>query len=350
MLATYMDDRYTPSRISILFVLFMISGAHSSWAQDIANAEPIQRARTVAQSLQHAFPGYAVAVSDGVTIVWQEGFGLADLEHQVAVTPATRFPAFSIAKKWTAAGAARLVEAGRLNPHESIRTYLPGYPEEGAAITPWQLATHTSGIRHYDGDEEVYSHRDCSTVMDAVSIFADDPLLFEPGAKQSYSTWGYVLLSAVMEAAAEEDFLSYMENHVFQPLGMRATVFGDPVQIIPDRSERFEHAEDGSYRNLYGATLTCKWGGGAFLTTAGDVVRFMTGLRGGQLIGEQLRDQILDPDDQGIVRTGGVSPGGQAAVWMDVRTGRTVAILANARNETADLHQKAEELAAAFWR
>jgi CubicO group peptidase (beta-lactamase class C family) len=88
------------------------------------------------------------------------------------------------------------MEQRKLDPAAPIQRYVPGFPDKGAPITALQLAEHTSGIRHYAGDDEARSQRHCADVTAAMEIFADDPLVHAPGRRETYSSWGYVLLSA----------------------------------------------------------------------------------------------------------------------------------------------------------
>lgn len=152
-------------------------------------------------------PGVSVAVGANDLIVWAEGFGWADLEQQVPVTQITRFRIGSVSKPLTAAAAGLLYEQGALDLDAPIQTYVPSFPGKEWPITTRQLMGHTAGIRHYRNDTEGYSAAHFETVTDALSMFANDPLLFEPGSRYSYSSFGFNLLSAVLEGASQRSFL-----------------------------------------------------------------------------------------------------------------------------------------------
>jgi serine beta-lactamase-like protein LACTB len=218
-------------------------------------------------------PGIAVTVGRGDSILWSEGFGLADVEQQVPMDPArTRLRVGSLAKPFTAMAVGQLVEQGRLDLDAPIQKYLPDYPVKEAPITSRQLGGHLAGIRHYK-DGEFFSARAYQSVGEGLAIFKDDPLVSTPGEAFHYSTYGYNLLSAVVEAAAGQDFLAYMSEHVFASAGMAHTTADHVFPIIPFRSRYYE-LQDGQLSNSAWVDNSNKWAGGGFLSTTEDLVRF----------------------------------------------------------------------------
>ncbi|NIP82210.1 MAG: serine hydrolase [Gemmatimonadetes bacterium] len=112
------------------------------------------------------------------------------------------------------------------------------------------------------------------TVLDGLAIFQADTLLFEPGERFSYSSYGWNLISAVVEGASGEDFLTYMQENVFDPLGMRHTIADHTDSIIPFRTRFYERTDDGAIVNAPYVDNSYKWAGGGFLSTPSDLVRF----------------------------------------------------------------------------
>ncbi len=219
------------------------------------------------------YPGIAIAVAvDGET-VWSEGFGYANLEHRVPMWPSVKFRVGSISKSLTAAAVARLVEDGRLDLDAPIQKYVPSFPEKAHSITTRQLGGHLAGIRHYQGDEN-FIRDPYPTVLDGLTIFADDPLLHAPGSAFAYTSYGFNLLSAVVEGAAKKPFLDYMRAAVFRPLGMRDTVADFVIPIIPGRTSYYVRDDTGSVVNAPWVDNSYKWAGGGFLSTTEDVLRF----------------------------------------------------------------------------
>jgi len=237
-------------------------------------------------------PGLSVAVGVEGEIAWSRGFGMANVELGVPVTPLTRFRSGSTAKPMTAALLGHLVERGELDLDAPVQTYVPDYPRQPWDITARQLAGHLSGIRHYppDGDEFLSTRR-YTNVTDGLEIFKDDPLLFQPGTQYSYSSYAWNLLSAVIEGATGEVFLDLMHREVFEPIGMRSTLGDHSDSIVVNRVSFYERTGGTpSYRtrqtgwgdgtgigSLFNAPYTDnsnKWAGGGFLTTPEDLVRF----------------------------------------------------------------------------
>ena len=238
-------------------------------------ADVVEEARALVRADLDArgYPGIAVAVSvDGET-VWSEGFGYANLEHRVPMWPSVKFRVGSISKSLTAAAVARLVEDGRLDLDAPIQKYVPSFPEKAHPITTRQLGGHLAGIRHYQGDEN-FIRDPYPTVLDGLSIFADDPLLHEPGTAFAYTSYGFNLLSAVVGGAAKQPFLDYMREAVFRPLGMRDTVADFVTPIIPGRTSYYVRNSARSVVNAPWVNNSYKWAGGGFLSTTEDVLRF----------------------------------------------------------------------------
>ena len=238
-------------------------------------AEVVEAARALVRAdlADRGYPGIAVAVAvDGET-VWSEGFGYANLEHRVPMQPAVKFRVGSISKSLTAAAAARLVEDGRLDLDAPIQKYVPSFPEKAHPITTRQLGGHLAGIRHYQGDEN-FIRDPYPTVLDGLSIFADDPLLHEPGTTFAYTSYGFNLLSAVVEGAAKQPFLDTMREAVFRPLGLRDTVADFVVPIIPGRTSYYVRDDAGRVVNAPWVDNSYKWAGGGFLSTTEDILAF----------------------------------------------------------------------------
>lgn len=227
------------------------------------HAAAIEQARAVAlEAMGRGIPGMAAAVAVNGQIVWSEGFGFADLENRVPVWPTTKFRVGSVSKPLTAAALAQLVEQGKLDLDAPVQKYVPGFPDKGQVITPRLLAGHLAGIRHYKGDEFLIARR-YNSVNESLAIFKDDPLLHPPGTKFSYSSYGWNLLSAVVEAASGRDFLGYMDENVFQRLGLRDTVADYSDVIVFGRTRFYERtAKENSRTRRTWTTATNGRAGG----------------------------------------------------------------------------------------
>lgn len=239
--------------------------------------------------LARGIPGLAVAVAVDGRLVYAEGFGYADLEERVPAWPTTKFRIGSISKTLTAAALMQLVEQGKLDLDAPVQKYVPSFPDKGAKITPRLLAGHLAGIRHYKGDEFLLS-RHYDSVLEGLAIFENDPLVTPPGTAFHYSSYGFDLLSAVIESASGEDFITYMQRHVFTPLGLLDTTEDQNRSVIEQRSRFYDREKDGTTDNAAYVDNSYKWAGGGFLSTSEDLVRFASALlRPGFLTENSLR-------------------------------------------------------------
>ena len=184
-------------------------------------------------------PGLSVAVGAGGDIVWAEGFGWADLENRVPVAPDTRFRIGTASTALTSAAVGLLLEKGRLKLDDEIQTYVPAFPEKQWPVTLRQLMGHLAGVRNDGGDEGPLLSARCERPVEGLQHFAERSLLFEPGTQYRYSSYGWILVSAAVEAAADEPFLTFMRKQIFEPLGMDDTRADSATEPIPDRATSY---------------------------------------------------------------------------------------------------------------
>ena len=227
-------------------------------------------------------------------IVYSEGFGYADVEERVAAWSDTKFRIGSVSKPLTSAGMMLLVEQGKFDLDAPIQKYVPSFPDKGAKVTPRMLAGHLGGIRHYK-ENEMDSQKHYDTVVAGLERFENDPLVALPGTKFSYSSYGYNLLSAAIEAAAGERFLDYEQEHVFGPLSLRSTVADQPSQIIEHRARFYSRVKDKGLQNAEYVDNSYKWAGGGFLSTSEDLVRFGSALLQPGFLKRESLDLLFTP-------------------------------------------------------
>ena len=317
-------------------------------------AEAIARGRALVRGIMTArqIPGFSVAVAVDGRIAWSEGFGVADAEHNVTVTPMTRFRLGSVSKVLTAAAVARLVEDGRLDLDAPVQRYVPAFPKKRWPITTRQLTSHTAGVRHYDDDFQgvLKSAPHFDSVTKGLTIFQDDPLLFEPGTSYSYSSYGWNLVSAVVEGASHTEFLSFMQREIFEPLNLRNTAADHVDAIIPHRTRFYRRQESGTLLHAPYQDNSYKWAGGGFLSNAEDVVRFGSAHLQPGFFTQKTLDLLFAPqplkfgkstnvgigwrigtDAKGrrILHHGGSIDGGRAMVMLFPESKVVVAMLAN---------------------
>jgi CubicO group peptidase (beta-lactamase class C family) len=268
-----------PRRLAVVWLILLIAcfpASSPAGASTLPEVIGEVRVRILAD-LAPKVPGLSVAVAEDGKLIWSEGFGFADLAAEKLVTTQTLFRIGSVSKPLTAAGLMVLVEQGKVDLDSDIHHYVPDYPDKGHPITTRQLAGHLAGIRHYRG-KEFYLDRHFANVRESLRIFENDPLLSIPGEKYAYSSYGFNLISMVMEAAAGRDFLSYMDTTVFKPLAMTHTQPDDAARVIPERARFYKARPGGGFELEPDVDNSYKWASGGFLSTPEDLVRFGSAL------------------------------------------------------------------------
>jgi serine beta-lactamase-like protein LACTB, mitochondrial len=260
------------------------AGPLPKWANAVEQGRQIVRAGLTEQNV----PGLSVAVGIGGEIVWAEGFGWADLENRVKVTPDTRFRIGTASTALTAVAVGLLLEKGQLKLDDEIQTYVPEFPKKQWPVTLRQLMGHLAGIRNDGGDEGPLLSARCERTVDGLQHFAGRSLLFEPGTQYRYSSYGWILVSAAVEAAAHEPLLAFMRKQIFEPLGMDDTRADSATEPIQDRATpyfpRFAADPRFGLHLMREIDYSCYAGSSVFLSTPSDLVRFAMAINSGKLL------------------------------------------------------------------
>jgi len=199
----------------------------------------------------------------------------------------------------TSAAVGLLLEKGRLRLEDEIQTYVPEFPRKQWPVTLRQLMGNVAGVRHYESDEDSNPGAHCERAVEGVKRFADHPLRFEPDTQYGYSTFGWVLVSAAVEAAAHEPLSAFMATHIFTPLGMSATRFDSSTEPVPDRVTFYQRRFMGEgSEGVVPATPvdnSCFAGAAAILSTPSDLVRFGIAINGGTLLQVDTVRKLWEP-------------------------------------------------------
>jgi len=290
--------------------------SHVLDAPSIAYLEAVEEGRSLARSLvaEEKLPGLSLAIAVEGEIVWAEGFRWADKELRTPVTPATLFRIGSVSETLTAAAVGLLYQRGRLDLEAPVQQYVPGFPEKEWPVSTSQLMTHTAGIRHHRGEGEIFRKTSCADDAERLAIFAGDPLRFRPGTEYSYSTYGWVLVGAVVAAAANEPYLDFVQREILTPLGMGSTVPDIAGQANPGSAHFYYPRIMLNPRyGLHDAPtvdLSCILPAGGFLSTPSDLVRF-----GSAMMGAALLDPATVEELQTTVRLESGEYTGQGLGW-----------------------------------
>ena len=252
--------------------------------------------------------GVAIGIIRHGEVILTKGYGFADAENQVPVTKQTVFNWASNCKPLTAVAAMQLVQKRKLDLDLDVRKYVPEFSPNGPAITVRQLLCHQSGLPHWNNSRIVPSANfdaDAQTSIDplmTVRRFSESSLLFEPGARMSYSSYGYILLSAVIERAGGESFFTQIEKRIGRPLGMaslqldteaghenwavgytrtKVRVAGQPVTTPIGRAPEYAHA--------------WKARAGGFKSNIEDFAKWAAALLNGRLVSKSIEKEMWTP-------------------------------------------------------
>ncbi|MEL6823859.1 MAG: serine hydrolase domain-containing protein, partial [Calditrichota bacterium] len=237
--------------------------------------------------------GVTVAFEHG-DIFWSKGYGYADIENKVPATDASSYRMASVSKPFTAVGILELVEQGKVDLDAEIQAYLPDYPLKKWPLTSRHLLGHLGGVSHYRNyAEEAQTFKDMTT-QEALAIFEDWELLAEPGTEYNYTTYGYNVLWAIIESVSGQSYQDFMVEHVWKPLGMENTTVDYLYKLIPNRVGAYR-LMNGEIQNTIPVSTSLKIGGGGTRSTAGDMIRFASGLSSGKVLDEKTRKQMWQP-------------------------------------------------------
>ena len=242
-------------------------------------------------------PGCAVSAMQGGDILLAKGYGAANLEYGVPITPASVFHVASVSKQFTALAVALLADEGRVSWDDDIRRYVPELPDYGAPITLRHLAQHTSGIRDQWSLLQMAGWRwggDVVTQDDALDLLTRQTALhFRPGTEHLYSNSGYTLLAVVVERVSGQSLRAFTDARVFAPLGMTRTTFRDQhTLLVRDRAYAYEADGAGGYRlsipdfAIAGAT--------SLFTTVEDLARWNRNFRTAEVGGRRVVQQLQE--------------------------------------------------------
>lgn len=258
-------------------------------------------------------PGCALGVMQDGALIYGRGYGLANLEYAVPITPRTVFPVASMAKQFTAMAIAMLADAGQLRLDDNIREYLPDVPDFGPTITIRHLIHHTSGLRSDPGLLLLAGWRleDVMTNADLMGLVKRQrELNFRPGEAYAYCGTGYLLLALIVEQVSNLLLADFCRARLFDPLGMKRTRFHDDyLRVVENRAYAYYARPGDRYQN---AVLTSSLVGGTGLfTTIEDLVlwdeNFYTGRVGGERVMAQMHRRGVLNDGREIAYALGLS-------------------------------------------
>jgi len=191
--------------------------------------------------LSRPVAGISIAVSRRGQVVFARGYGVANLEHSVAVTPETVFHICSISKNILAAVVLKLVDEGKLKLDDDVTKYVPEAPTHGRHVTARQLLNHTSGVYSFTSLPEAEDNERLDLTHEQVlSLIKDQPFDFEPGTSWRYDNSAFYLAGMVVERITKQEYGAYVREHVFKPLGMNSASMCDARMVVRQLASGYE--------------------------------------------------------------------------------------------------------------
>ncbi len=255
-------------KYAILLVVLLIS----LWAisQD-KDPDILLKQLVSGNSVIGASAGYSI---DGTTI-WQSAVGSADKKTKKPFEQDTKVRMASIAKPMTAIAVMQLVEQELIDLDAPIQKYIPNFPKQPKTqITTRHLLSQTSGIDGYKDGKEAQTTTNYPTLTDAINIFKDRALLFEPGTQYSYTTYGYTVLGAIIERTSGMSYGTYMQKNIWNKADMMHTGIEVFRSETDNKSGLYHKHRNGKIKAGKENNLSNRIPGGGFYTTVGDMLKF----------------------------------------------------------------------------
>ncbi|WP_417959303.1 serine hydrolase domain-containing protein [Flagellimonas taeanensis] len=244
---------------------------------------------------ENKVPGLAITIMAKGKVLWQKGYGQADLERKKPVDPRqTVFRIASISKCITGLALGKMMEEGLVELDTSFHRYVPYYPKKDHDFTLRQLASHTAGIRGYRGKE--FALNQGFSIKDSIGIFQHDPLVFEPGKGYLYNSFDFVLLSLAMQEASGVPFQKYVREKVLIPLGMQSTFSPQEMDVgssVIGSTAQFYTKSSLCFKKSMEVDNAYKLAGGGFLSTSNDIAQMGQAILEGKLLKKGTYEQIL---------------------------------------------------------
>lgn len=240
--------------------------------------------------------GVAIAVVKGRDTILMKGWGLADVENDVPVSPASVFRIGSVTKQFTSAAIMQLVEKGRLSLADTLGALLPNMPAAWRLVTLRQLLNHTSGVPSYTDIGIRWQSRWREDMLpDSLLAFtAKDTMDFAPGSKWRYDNTGYVLLGMILDKTTGTTYPKYLQEQIFKPLGLTSTMYCYVQPIIRHRALGYQRMGKALVNAEY-LSMTQPYSAGALCSTVGDLVKWTRALHGGAVVSAATFTQMTTP-------------------------------------------------------
>jgi CubicO group peptidase (beta-lactamase class C family) len=241
-------------------------------------------------------PGAAIAIVQNGAIIYKRGYGFANIEYDIRITPSTPFNIASVAKQFTAMAIIMLAEQGKLALDDDYRKFIPEVPDYGKKITIRHLLNHTSGLRSWTSLLPIAGWRNLEDTITREDVFEmicrQKELDFPPGESYRYSNTGYFLLAEIVTRVTDMPFCEFLNKNIFRPLGMSNSRCRDDYEMmIKNRAYAYKQDDSGHYKKVVEANGVV--GSGNIFSTAEDLAKWIIHLEELKSANEGILIQML---------------------------------------------------------
>ncbi|MFK7772610.1 MAG: serine hydrolase [Saprospiraceae bacterium] len=241
-------------------------------------------------------PGVTLLVAKDGNIIFKGASGMANLELNIPMKVDHVLRIGSITKQFTAVAILMLQEQSKLNIQDDITKFIPDYPTNGKKITVEHLLTHTSGIQSYTEIPGFMANhlRGDKTVEEMMDFFKNNPMSFSPGEKFQYNNSGYFLLGVIIEKVSGMTYGDFVEQNIFQKIGMKNSFYDSENKVIPNRVSGYE-MDGGQIINAPYLSSTIPYAAGSLISTVEDLYKWNQAIHNYTLIKKESLEKALTP-------------------------------------------------------
>jgi CubicO group peptidase (beta-lactamase class C family) len=299
------------AKLFIFFIVALVTATNALAQQNVQKIDGLMK-----QYYDYGQFNGSILVAEKGKIIYEKGFGMANMEWGIPNQPDTKFRIGSVTKQFTATLILQLVEEGKIKLDGKLSDYLVDYRKDtGEKVTIHQLLNHTSGIPSYTSRRDFLAEisRDPYGVADFVKKFASGDLEFEPGTKFSYNNSGYFLLGAIIEKVTGKSYETVLTERIFNPLGMKNSGYDHHSTLVQKRAAGYQKTP-GGYVNAAYLDMSIPYAAGSIYSTVDDLYKWDQSL---------YEDKILSAESKKLMFTPGLSNYGYGINISDQPLGKT---------------------------
>ena len=290
-----MNQKLTTSLKKVILILVLSFLAVNNYVFAQEKAAEIDKM----MQLYHEYRQFngTVLVAEGGKVILKKGYGLANMEWNIANEPDTKFRLGSITKQFTSMIIMQLVAEGKIQLNGKITDYLPDYRKDtGDQVTIHHLLTHTSGIPSYTSLPNFFKDisRDPYTVDEFVKQFCSGNFTFDPGSKYSYNNSGYFLLGAIIEKVTDGTYEAVLQKRILDPIDMKKTGYDHHETIIANRATGYEKTPNNYINSAY-LDMSLPFSAGSMYSTVEDLYLWDQALYTENLLSDKFKDIMFKP-------------------------------------------------------